>query len=84
MSTPMRNTQDPVLEVVAAVLGVKASDLEESSSPETVGAWESSNHLSLVMAVEEEFDVSLTPDEALEMTTIGLIRATLREHGVEV
>ncbi len=80
----MNTTQDRVLEVVAAVLGVAASDLDETSSPETVGAWESSNHLSLVMAVEEEFDVGLTPDEALEMTTVGLIRATLREHGVEV
>lgn len=80
----MTDREDPLLTLAAAILQVDAADLDDTSSPETVGSWESTNHLSLVMALEEEFEVSFSPEEALEMETIGLIRAILKDHGVEV
>lgn len=60
------------------------NELSESSSPESVPGWDSMTHLNLVMALEDEFGVSLTPGEVLEMKTVGLIRTILREHGVEL
>ena len=80
----MADREDPLYQVVGAMLQVDPSDLDDSSSPQTVASWESTTHLGLVMALEEEFGVSLTPEEALEMETVGLIRAILRDHGVEV
>ena len=80
----MSDRQDTLLTVVGAMLQVDPKDLDDSASPETIGSWESTNHLGLVMALEEEFEVSFTPDEALEMANVGLIRTILRDHGVEV
>ena len=48
-----------------------------------LSAWDSLNHLNLVMAIEEEFKVSLSPDDTLDMRDVGQIRAILRTHGVE-
>jgi acyl carrier protein len=34
------------------------------------------------MAIEGEFGISLSADEVIEMSNVGLIRAILRRHGV--
>lgn len=80
--TDHQNHRDPVGLAISSLLGVEASTLTDEASPETVGSWDSISHLNLVMGLESEFGVSLTPEEALEMKTVGLIRAILREHGV--
>jgi len=77
-------TEDRLCQTVAGVLGVAVSELTDASSPETIPAWDSLNHLNLVMALEGEFGVSLSPEDALEMRTVGLMRAILQRNGVEI
>ena len=36
-------------------------------------AWDSLQHLNLVLAIEEEFGVSISPEESNEMLNFGLI-----------
>lgn len=69
---------------MADVLAVPAEEINDASSPDTVESWDSLNHLNLVMAIEEEFKVSLTPDDTLEMRDVQHIRAILRSHGVQI
>ncbi len=76
------NGHDPVGLAVSSLLDVDPATLSDEASPETVGTWDSLSHLNLVMGLESEFGISLTPEEALEMKTLGLIRAILREHGI--
>ncbi|HUI06196.1 MAG TPA: acyl carrier protein [Verrucomicrobiae bacterium] len=78
------NAEDRIYRTVASVLGVPAAELSDDSSPETLPAWDSLNHLNLVMALEGEFGISLTPEDAMEMRTVGSIRAVLGNNGVEV
>lgn len=75
---------DRLYQTVQDTLGVPASLLSEDASPATVPAWDSLNHLNLVMALEGEFAVSFSADDVLDMRTIGLIRTILRERGVDV
>ena len=77
-------TEDRLCQTVAGVLGVAPEALTDASSPETLPAWDSLNHLNLVMALESEFGVSLTPEDALEMRTIGLMREILRRNGANL
>jgi acyl carrier protein len=77
-------TDDRLCQMIAGVLGVPASELSDTSSPDTIAAWDSLNHLNLVMALESEFGVSLSPEDALEMRTVGLMREILRRNGVEI
>lgn len=73
---------DRLYRVLAQMFPGAAAELSDSSSPETVEGWDSLSHLNLVMALESEFAVAFTPEEALEMQTVGLIRTIISEHGV--
>ena len=75
---------DRLYNTLAAVLGIDRRDLSEESSPDTIQNWDSLNHLNIILAVEGEFGVGLSPDDAMEMRNVGLIRSILRGHGVEV
>jgi len=60
-----------VCEVVSEVLGVNASDITpESRFVEDLGA-ESIQSVELVAAFEEEFDIEMDEESALEVKTVG-------------
>jgi len=71
----------PLLErirgIAADVLEVPASGVTVESSPESIASWDSVRHLNLVLALEEEFDIQLDPEEIDRMHSIGEIVAAL-------
>ncbi len=69
-------------EVVAKVFKVDVSEVTDLSSKETLAEWDSMGHLSLVMSLEEQFKVSLSIADAMEMTSVQHIKRILREYGV--
>jgi acyl carrier protein len=73
---------DRVAHVVSKVFGIPADQVTNDTSPDNVKLWDSLQHLNLVMALEAEFGISLSPEEAMEMLSVGLIRMALRERGV--
>ena len=75
---------DRLRRIVAQVFDVPEGSVTDESGPETVESWDSLTHLNLVLALEEEFGVQFTPDDAMKMVSIGAVRAALREQGVAV
>jgi len=69
--------EDRLYRTIAKVLGVAPGELSEETSPETVASWDSLNHLNLVMALESEYGISLSPEDTLEMHNVGMIRTLL-------
>jgi acyl carrier protein len=76
--------EDKLYKTICEVFGVGVNLLSEDSSPDTLPNWDSLNHLNLVMALESEFQITLTPEDAINMRSVAQIRSTLREHGVEI
>jgi len=75
---------DRLRRVIAQVLGISMNELTEYTSPGDLPAWDSVNHLNLIMAVENEFHVSIPADIALEMRSVRAIReflAAQKERG---
>jgi acyl carrier protein len=77
-----RSVPERIRGVVADVFGVKVDSLVDGSSPDTIPEWDSLGHINLVLALESEFDVSLGPEDALDMLSVGLIGRVLAEKGV--
>ncbi len=71
-----------VEEVVSGVFGVERGSIDESSCPETVDGWDSMGHLNLVLALEENFNVSIDIGDVMEMGNVRKIRQILLEYGV--
>jgi acyl carrier protein len=68
---------------LASVLGIDALGISDELSSESMASWDSLNHLNLVMALEQEFGIALSADEALAMRSVGRIRAVLAGHGID-
>lgn len=64
-------------EVMGSVLGVEPASLGEESSMDTVETWDSLRHMNLVLALEEEFKVSIPDEDAGNITSYQLIRVVL-------
>lgn len=68
---------------LSGVLGLPAAEIGESTSIDSVAAWDSLKHLNLVLALEDTFAVSLTEEQSLEIVNYPLIKSVLAEHGIE-
>jgi acyl carrier protein len=62
--------ENKVQEIVATILGLDRSDINIDSSSESVDTWDSLNHMNLIMAIEEEFEVTFEEEEIIEMTSV--------------
>jgi acyl carrier protein len=68
--------------VVARVFGLPRASVSDATSNTTVIAWDSLNHVTLVLELEAAYGVSFSADETLIMTDVGAIKQVLRTHGV--
>jgi acyl carrier protein len=75
------NLDDRLTQTLATIFGVEPEVLGDEASPATVANWDSLNHLNMLMALESEFAVRLSADDALEMRDVAAIRRILRSRG---
>lgn len=62
---------DRVRGLASDIFGVPATALTATSSSETVESWDSTQHLNFVLALEETFQLQLSPEETEKIHTIG-------------
>ncbi len=65
------NIFDELRTLAADIFEVEPDELTEDSSPETVGSWDSVQHLSLILAIEEQYGIQLDPEEIGGAATLG-------------
>lgn len=78
----MTSIEHRVTQTIAAVLEIDASEINDDTSVDTVESWDSLRHLNLVLALESEFNISLTEEQTIEVLNYPLIVAVLAEHGI--
>jgi acyl carrier protein len=74
------NVESTLKTVMATVLGIQADAIGEDTSMDTVESWDSLKHMNLVLAIEEEFGVSIPDEDAANITSYPLIRLVLAEQ----
>lgn len=63
--------KDKILEIIARISKKSVNEIE--SELESKDQWDSFSHLELVLALEEEFNIMLEPEEIAEMSTPKLV-----------
>jgi acyl carrier protein len=71
--------QQRIQRICADIFTVPVEHLTLATSPETVEAWDSVNHLNLVLAMEQEFAVQFTPEEIEQLISIERIAQCVDE-----
>ena len=72
----MTADQETQLQTVTAdALGVDPDEITDAASPQTLAAWTSFAHLTLLSAVEEAFGLTFSMDEMTGVHDYGELRA---------
>lgn len=68
--------------LVAKVMNVPSSDINDESGPESVESWTSFKGYVLLYELETEFNVKFTIDEAMDVKKVADIKRHLSNHGI--
>jgi acyl carrier protein len=71
-----------VEEVIGRAFKINPHELSDASSRDMIEQWDSMGHLTLITAIEDQFQVSIAIADAMEMTNIRKIKEILKEYGV--
>ena len=71
--------EERLKQVIATILEVEASSIDENANTDTIKSWDSLRHMNMVLAVEDEFGVSIPDSEAATITSYPLIRLIVSE-----
>ena len=65
--------------IMGTVLGIDPLSIGPESSIDSIKSWDSLRHMYLVLALEDEFKVSIPDDDAANITSYSLIKLVLEE-----
>jgi acyl carrier protein len=74
--------EDRTCKVVAEVFGLPLDQVTLKTSHETVPEWDSLNVLNVLMSIEGEFGVTVSPEEASEFVAVDRIVAVVKSKGI--
>jgi len=72
-----------VRSIFSDVFQIPLEQVQPESSPDTIPNWDSLQHLNLVLAVEQEFNVQFSPEEIEQLLSVELVAALLEEKRVD-
>lgn len=75
----MKNIDERIKDVMSAVFEVDADSINEESSQDNIENWESIKTLDLIVALEEEFGVTIPLEEVGNMTNFKYIKLMIEE-----
>ena len=73
----MKNTK--IKQVMSAVFEIPVESIVDYASSDNIENWDSLRHLNLILALEEEFGVSIPDDEVGNLVNYKLIQITINE-----
>jgi acyl carrier protein len=62
-----------VIDIMAGLFGLRPETLTLDSSMETVGPWDSLQHINVIVDVEQRFGIVLSPEEVVQLHSVRSI-----------
>ncbi len=76
----MKEIENKLKKIISVIFLVNENKINDESSNENIKEWDSLKHLSLVLAIEEEFNIRFTNDETLQLTSFKNIVEILKNN----
>ena len=74
-----KNVDERIKDTMAAVFNMPVKKISNASSRDNIKNWDSIKHLQLIMALEEEFNITIDEEHAVEMLNYSLIQNIINE-----
>jgi len=66
-------------ELIREVLALSPDvELTDTTTPADISAWDSLGHINIITAIEEEFDLDISPEQIGELQSIADFKALIR------
>ena len=75
-------SSNKLYEIIARVMNVPISEINDESNPESIEAWDSFSGYILLDEIETEFDVKFTLEDVIKIKNVMDFKRLLRNHGV--
>lgn len=69
--------KDKIKNIMSVVLEVEFDRISDSDDAKSIDNWDSINHMNLIVALEEEFNVLFDDEEIVELTSVRNIYSLL-------
>ena len=73
---------DQLQRIIGIILALDPEKVHDQVSPDSHAQWDSLATIQMIMAIQDQFNVKLTTQEALGMKSIGYIRELLGRKGI--
>ena len=74
-----KKLEDKLKKIFSEVFEIKISEINDDSSADNVKKCDSLNHTNLILSLEDEFKISFTADEIIDMLNFKLIKIIVQE-----
>lgn len=75
----MNNTAEKIKKIMSVIFEIPSGEINENSSSDNIENWDSLRHLNMIVALEEEFGVSIPDDEVGNLVNFKLVELTINE-----
>ena len=76
----MESVQPKIYQLMSNVFEIPVEEISEDSSLDNIESWDSIRHLNLILAIEEEFGVTIPDEEVGNLVNYKLIELTINEQ----
>ena len=66
-----------VKKCMALLFGIEEDKINDESSMDNIGEWDSLHHIQLIIALEQEFGISFPDEEVALLTSVRLLEMTV-------
>ena len=71
--------ENRIKNIMSAVFEIPASEIDGDSSVDTIKSWDSLKHMNLIIALEEEFQITIPDEEVGNLISYPLIVLIFKE-----
>ena len=77
----MSDLQPRIKEILSGLFNVGIGTLSSESSTANVEGWDSLGHLMVVVELEQQFGIQISPEQGEELTSVARIEEFLKSRG---
>ena len=75
----MESKKEKIKKVMSSVFEIPFEEITEASSLDNIESWDSLKHLNLILALEEEFEITIPDEEVGNLINFKLIELIIDE-----
>jgi acyl carrier protein len=74
-------TADKVVSAFSRVLGIPPEQVTDDLRYASIPQWDSIAHMSVISALEEQFEIMIDMDDVIDMNSVGKAREIVNKYG---